>query len=505
MASVTFETRLGGSGITVSDDADPNTGLANGGHRLRFLPALQGVVDMAEYTYQYAAKIDQAASDADRAENARGYVEAVADQYQVNILEQFKQKCTLGLDFAQGIYFVDDGTERVETTDPESILTVDRNTTKREPSPRGVLNEAGVDTISRRWLDGIPLGLSQEGARTNLALQSEDFNTTWGGGTTWVDSGTQSPSLGINYQRYVVPSNGAVNGLGQDVGGGSGRITISQFVGNDTSVNNILFAITDLAGGDSSRASVSILDETITRDNGAGNPVVYVEPCVNGKRIGVTFDSYDVALQRVVFAYKNTPSSISFASDLVAGNVVDATGVQVEFGESFSSYIPTTTAPVSRSADSIECPINSVGRDEITLYVEFYRNYNTTYPFSQTVLEIASSTDILSVECSVLNSRIRSSISPYDTLNFTPVVHTDKINRVALSIKNGVSVLSVNGQSIQSSDDNSGLISVLSGTTALSPKRTFLIQGTDYRPRIYLTYKATTAAELDALTAGGQS
>lgn len=47
MASVTFPTSLGGSGQTISDDADPNTGLANGGHRVRFIPALSGSVDMA--------------------------------------------------------------------------------------------------------------------------------------------------------------------------------------------------------------------------------------------------------------------------------------------------------------------------------------------------------------------------------------------------------------------------------------------------------------------------
>lgn len=42
MASVTFR-----DGVVISDDANPNTGLANGGHRLRFVPALQEVVSVA--------------------------------------------------------------------------------------------------------------------------------------------------------------------------------------------------------------------------------------------------------------------------------------------------------------------------------------------------------------------------------------------------------------------------------------------------------------------------
>lgn len=48
MASVTFPADLGGDGATYTDDSDPSTGLANGGHRTRFVPALSGAVAMAQ-------------------------------------------------------------------------------------------------------------------------------------------------------------------------------------------------------------------------------------------------------------------------------------------------------------------------------------------------------------------------------------------------------------------------------------------------------------------------
>lgn len=48
MTSVTFPVDLGGDGSTVTDDANPSTGLANGGHRTRFVPAMGQVVAMAE-------------------------------------------------------------------------------------------------------------------------------------------------------------------------------------------------------------------------------------------------------------------------------------------------------------------------------------------------------------------------------------------------------------------------------------------------------------------------
>lgn len=44
MSSVTFPPALGGDGSTVTDDASPVTGLANGGHRLRFVAALAQMV-----------------------------------------------------------------------------------------------------------------------------------------------------------------------------------------------------------------------------------------------------------------------------------------------------------------------------------------------------------------------------------------------------------------------------------------------------------------------------
>lgn len=52
MAGVTFSSDIGGDDITITDDADPNTGLANGGHRTRFIIALQQLVKVAAFTVQ---------------------------------------------------------------------------------------------------------------------------------------------------------------------------------------------------------------------------------------------------------------------------------------------------------------------------------------------------------------------------------------------------------------------------------------------------------------------
>ena len=55
MAQVTFPVELGGDGSTVTDDTNANTGLAAGGHRERFVPALAQAVVMAGTAVNSAA------------------------------------------------------------------------------------------------------------------------------------------------------------------------------------------------------------------------------------------------------------------------------------------------------------------------------------------------------------------------------------------------------------------------------------------------------------------
>lgn len=53
--SVTFSASVGGDGSTVTSDSDPTTGLGNGGHRDRFVPACAQVVAVASWMVSTAA------------------------------------------------------------------------------------------------------------------------------------------------------------------------------------------------------------------------------------------------------------------------------------------------------------------------------------------------------------------------------------------------------------------------------------------------------------------
>ena len=64
MASVTFLSSVGGDNSTVTDDSNGTTGLANGGHRLRFVPALAQIVAVASFIVTQATNAAASASSA---------------------------------------------------------------------------------------------------------------------------------------------------------------------------------------------------------------------------------------------------------------------------------------------------------------------------------------------------------------------------------------------------------------------------------------------------------
>ncbi len=64
MSSAYFDPAVGGDGTTVTDDSNVTTGLANGGHRTRFVPALAQVVAVADNIVTKATEASGSASTA---------------------------------------------------------------------------------------------------------------------------------------------------------------------------------------------------------------------------------------------------------------------------------------------------------------------------------------------------------------------------------------------------------------------------------------------------------
>ena len=84
--TVYFDPAVGGTGLTVSDDGNPQFGLDNNGHRVRFVPALQNLVYIGAFVKQRAVDVDTAVDEVmdvlDEAIAAKNTIEGYIDDAQ---------------------------------------------------------------------------------------------------------------------------------------------------------------------------------------------------------------------------------------------------------------------------------------------------------------------------------------------------------------------------------------------------------------------------------------
>ena len=81
--TVYFDPAVGGTGLTVSDDGNSQSGLDNNGHRVRFVPALQNLVYIGAFVKQRAVDVDTAVDEVmdvlDEAIAAKNTIEGYID------------------------------------------------------------------------------------------------------------------------------------------------------------------------------------------------------------------------------------------------------------------------------------------------------------------------------------------------------------------------------------------------------------------------------------------
>ena len=81
--TVYFDPAVGGTGLTVSDDGNPQFGLDADGHRVRFVPALQNLVYIGAFVKQRVDEVMDVLDEAIAAKNTiEGYIDdaqAIAD------------------------------------------------------------------------------------------------------------------------------------------------------------------------------------------------------------------------------------------------------------------------------------------------------------------------------------------------------------------------------------------------------------------------------------------
>jgi hypothetical protein len=256
-------------------------------------------------------------------------------------------------------------------------FTVDRDTVKYVLNSSGDIASVAIDTPAIEYnTDGTYKGLLVEPASTNLCLQSEDINTTWGSVNATPTQDTEETPDGDTTNKYIkLVDNG---------GGGTSSVAVQQVitVAANTKYTASVFLKADQLSFARLRAG--------GYDGGTNGDQYFGLSGAGTKGTASNLDdssieSYPNGWYRCSITWTQGAGDTSFTftinvANSISSNAVDRDGtssifvwgMQVEAGSIATSYIPTTTASVTRNKDDISLTGASdlIGQSEGTLYVE---------------------------------------------------------------------------------------------------------------------------------------
>jgi len=276
-------------------------------------------------------------------------------------------------------------------------FTVDRNSTKYVLGSGGTIISYATDEPAFEFnADGSYKGLLVEPAATNLCLRSEDLSTTWTptnsptittniavapDGTTTADG--LEDTTGTNYKRaeqlFTVSANATYTAsvfvkkeTSETAYGGVG------LTWSGTAVKTAYF-IFDAVNGTANIVKTVASASVVVQDYGT-----YWRFCCTA-----TDNGSNTTLQISLYA---TLSTNGTSAGVGIGSVRTYWGAQVELGPIATSYIPTTTASVTRNKDDISLGSASslIGQTEGTIYLEV--DWRLASGVSQVLLDASNGT-----------------------------------------------------------------------------------------------------------------
>jgi hypothetical protein len=200
-------------------------------------------------------------------------------------------------------------------------------------------------------------GLLIEESRANIALQSNTFNTTWGiisiaaFGSGSVLNATTSPDGNTNAAQLTAAAATASHYMSQNITWTAAIHTVSFYVKRNTQQ---YVQITTWDGTVTRHMNFDILNGTVgTGSNSTGS----ITNIGNGwYRVSMTTSTAQAAAAgNTTLAFSNSSSANSNPNYATTGTEsFFVYGCQIEAGSFATSYIPTTTASVTRVADIIK-------------------------------------------------------------------------------------------------------------------------------------------------------
>ena len=386
-------------------------------------------------------------------------------------------------------------------------FTVTRNTTATRFNSAGLIESVAsgiprLDYYTSGGTAGCP-ALLVEPSGTNLALQSEAWNvspwaaTSGGQGSTVSGNVTTSPDGTTNADKLIEAAVTGTHFCLQNLTLTSGTTYTTSFFAKASETTLGRFRM-------SGSGAYWDIDFNLTAGTVTGGTNPFIQNYGNGwYRIGGTFTA-NQASNNFILSLRDASGNTSYTGNGTNGFFV--WGAQLEAGSVATSYIPTTTAAVTRNADVISVSgavSGSIGQTEGTMYAEVdVRNlgYNGVIAIIQTNDWVADSIQIQKVLGNVWRFTIR--VASAIILNIDAGAITAGIYKVALAYSTASSgtVLAVNGSiiSTQTASSIPACNSLVLG--ARNQTGTFSIHLNDRIRAAALYTTRLTNAELAALT-----
>jgi hypothetical protein len=336
-------------------------------------------------------------------------------------------------------------------------LSVTRATTATRVNSSGLIQSVASNVPRLDYTNGSCPSILVEPQRTNLLTWSEDFtNESWGlePGNSVSSNTIISPDGNLTADTLTATAGNDIN-FYKGSFSLSGEYSFSFFLKNN-GTNLIDLYVFKIGTGFASRGQINFSAETFTTSLGTGKII----KLING-------------WYKVTITNNYTLGDYTFGL-LSASNVgvrsVYIWGAQLEEGSYATSYIPTTSASVTRNTDVIsKTGISSlIGQTEGTLYAEIYANQAGG---QQNWFEINDgSLDnwiFLGKEGNKIRGYIRTnSTNHFDNTSFS--ITNNAPMKVALAYKSGNYALYINGTQIAS------------GTSSFTISNTISVAGFNY-------------------------
>jgi hypothetical protein len=335
----------------------------------------------------------------------------------------------------------------IKPTDGSGDLSVVRATTATRVNSSGLIESVATNVPRLDYSNGSCPSILVEPQRTNLLERSEEFdNASWSKLNTSVTSNSVvSPNGTITADKIIPSATSSFKEIYNDSTLTSGVVyTQTYYVKADgyryiqilsPSVNiGTMYANFDL--------------QTATKTDGTSG-YGSIQSVGNGWcKITATFTQLVTGIGRVsisIIPNSNSARIVSWTANGTDGILV--WGAQLESGSNATSYIPTTTASVTRNADVIsKTGISSlIGQTEGTIYMEV--NVNS--------INNSAGRLLYTIYNNSTNARISSGIGtnnkidlfvtgPPNVQTFSQTISTGKL-KLSVSYKNSNIFLTVNG------------------------------------------------------------